>query len=311
MPDPSQPADAIGGIVADKLVVWNCNNHRTGAQGMLSCNVELRRARKVVWSKQGIPLAWSKDEEPATTVPLPKIAFDALRVETVTFHDWGPALCEVEVFRGSTNLAKGKSVTASGFHDADYPPTAVVDGITNSAREFFGYWIAPDRQHAWVEVQIAPPAASLAKIVYLADLPALETKIYPGTFLLQSHAVGKDTAPHCLFLHAIPNSSSHVAFMLDRKHQTLVGAAAISDTAGDGSLTPLTFRIVGDGKELWRATLQKAGAKQPLDIAVGRVKRLELFVDCPGAADFAQSMWFDMELTPVGAAPLAKAAKTP
>jgi hypothetical protein len=156
-----QPTIA-GGVTADKLVVWNCHNHDSRDRGMLSCNVELRKGGKVVWSKQAIRLAWSKDEEPATTIPLPKISFDALRVASDTFQNLGPGLCEIEVFRGDTNIARGKPVAASGFYNPPaYPPAAVVDGMRNSAQCFVGYWLAPDRQHGWVEVQVAPPAGTL------------------------------------------------------------------------------------------------------------------------------------------------------
>ena len=159
-----QPGNADGGVIADKVVVWNCHNNTSKDRGMLSCNVELRRANKVVWSKKGIKLAWSRDDEPATTIPLPKMPFDALRVASDTFEDSGPALCEVEIFRGDTNIARGKPVAASGFY---YPPTylpaAVVDGIRDSSQRHVGYWLAPDRQPGWVEVQVAPPGAPAAR----------------------------------------------------------------------------------------------------------------------------------------------------
>jgi hypothetical protein len=140
--------------------VWNCNNFQTKDRGTLSCNVELRRAGKIVWSKKAIPLAWSKDEEPATTIPLPRIAFDALRVEAGEVHGLGPALSEVEIFRGDDNLARGKTVTASAVYDARFPAAAIVDGIKNSQQFAAGYWVAPDNQHGWVEVQVAPPTES-------------------------------------------------------------------------------------------------------------------------------------------------------
>ena len=73
---------------------------------MRSCNVQLREAGKVVWSKEAVPLEWSKDDEPATTIPLPKVRFDALRVEAASSAWLRTGICEVEIFRGSTNLAR-------------------------------------------------------------------------------------------------------------------------------------------------------------------------------------------------------------
>jgi hypothetical protein len=156
-------SDAARGVVADKLVVWNCKSHRFNDRGMLTANIELRKGGKVVWSKPAVPLAWSQDAEPATTIRLPKIPFDALRMETVTYHENGPALCEIEVFRGSANLARGKPVTASGIHSGYFPASAVVDGINNSSQMNVGYWVAPDRQKGWVEVQVAPPGSAEAQ----------------------------------------------------------------------------------------------------------------------------------------------------
>ena len=57
-------------------------------------------------------------------------------------------------------------------------------------------------------------------------------------------------------------TARHAAYALDKNYQTLSVRGAIADSPGGGSVTPLTFRIVGDGKELWRATMQKAGSPQ-------------------------------------------------
>ncbi len=157
----SQPSKAGSPVTADTSCGIT-NNHGYHSHGMLSCNVELRKSGQIVWSKKAVPVAWSKDEEPATTIPLPKIAFDSLRVETATYQMWGTALCEVEILQGRENLARGKPVKVSGSWDARYPATALIDGIKNSSQEGVGYWVAPDRELGWVEVQVAAPAAKRA-----------------------------------------------------------------------------------------------------------------------------------------------------
>ncbi len=189
-----QPVNSAGGVVADKLVLWNCHDNHWQDRGTLSCNVELRKAGKVVWSKPAIALAWSKDAEPATTIPLPKIGFDALRVETVTYQGKSPGLCELEVFQGRTNLARGKPVTASGSHNPGVLATTVVDGVRDSSQIQVGYWVAPDQQNAWIEVQVAQPASSHDKTVYLSDLPAFEVQVHSGTALTTTVAVGGSTS---------------------------------------------------------------------------------------------------------------------
>ncbi len=293
----SHSGNAGDAVVADKLVVWNCNSSHWKDRGVLTCNVELRQAGAVVWSKKDVSLAWSKDAERATTVPLPNIPFDALRVVTASFHDMGPALCEIEILRAGKNLAAGKPATASGSHHSGrHPPGTLVDGIKDSVRDGVGYWVGPDHSLAWVEVQVAPPAAGAGSTYYLSDLPPTEAHIEPGRPLSQPHTAGAVTSGHSLFMHAVRSGTSHVAFALDKKYQTLSGAAAITDVAASGSATPLTFRIVGDGKELWRATLQKSRATKPVDLHVSRITKLELFVDCPGSPDWGHATWVDLRL---------------
>ena len=181
-----------GGVTADKLVVWNCNNHGAANFGMLSCNVELRKAGQVVWSKAAIPLAWKKDGEPETTIPLPKSLSTRDELNRPRLMSWGSALCEVEILRGHNNLARGKTVTASGSYSRDFLPATVVDGIKNSSQDRTGFWVAPEHQLAWVEVQVAPSTGRL----YLSDLPALDAQVHHLTSLTQQNPVNGKVCAH-------------------------------------------------------------------------------------------------------------------
>ena len=143
-------------------MLWNCNNHGLNDRGMLSCDVELRSGGKVVYSLPNVATAWVKNEEPATTIRLPKVAFDTLRIQTAAYQSMGPALCEIEVFQGDTNLARAKPAIASDSHHSGLPAAGVVDGVKNSAEDHRGYWAANNHQAAWVEVQVAPPTAKSA-----------------------------------------------------------------------------------------------------------------------------------------------------
>ena len=177
------------------------------------------------------------------------------------------------------------------------PSGASVDGINDSSRYRVGYWVAPDNQpHAWAKVQVTP-----SPNIYLSDLPALDVRVH--------HLRAKGTGPRrrhdlcSLIIHpSARKRSGDVAFALDKNYQTLSGEATISDWAGEGSVTPLTFRIVGDGKELWRASMQKTGEMKPVNVRVSGVTKLELFVDCPGNTHAAQATWVDLELTRASAA---------
>ncbi|HEY1786135.1 MAG TPA: NPCBM/NEW2 domain-containing protein, partial [Pirellulales bacterium] len=300
-PAAAPPVASRGGVIADKVVLWNTHDNDWNDRGMLSCNVELRKAGKVVWSQKAVSVAWKTNEDLATTVLLPKIAFDALRVETVSFQGLGAGLCEIEVFRGKTNLARGKPVIASSSHNASPPPDAVVDGIRDSSRRLLGYWVALDRQLAWIELQIVPPVASNKDSVNLADLPAHDIRVYQ--YDGQGLKVGGVSlrgvvSPHGVQLHPTSNNSSHVAFDLDGRYQTLAGKAGINDTANNFTPTALTFRIVGDGREIWKSQpLQKTGESQDFEVNVARVRQLELFVDCPGWDAAAHAVWFEPKLT--------------
>ena len=195
-------------------------------------------------------------------------------------------------------------MAVSGLYDSAYTPASLVDGIKDSSRYRVGYWVAPDNQpHAWVELQVTP-----STIIYLSDLPALDVRVHHLTSLTQPVPVGGMVYAHSLFTHPLENEPRHVAYALNGNYRTLSRAATISDWAGEGSVTPLTFRIVGDGKELLELTaMQKTGVTKPVNVSVSGVTKLEIFVDCPGNTHAAQATWIDLELTRAGATPAKKA----
>jgi hypothetical protein len=186
----SQSGKAGGGVTADKLVIWNINSNRSKDRGMLTCNIELRKGGSVVWSKQRIDLAWGSEPEPATTIPLPKVPFDTLRVESTKFHERGAALSEVEIFRGRNNIALGKPATASASYDARFPASTVVDGIRDSSQLNVGYWVAPDNQNAWIEVQVAQPNVERNDVTITKAVYGLGPKQVDVTELLQKAVSG-------------------------------------------------------------------------------------------------------------------------
>ncbi len=156
---------------ADKLVIWNCHSNHFADRGLLSCDVELVRGGKVVWSQWAIPTDWYADREVATTIPLPKITFETVRIKSASTMALGPALCEVEVFRGPTNIARDQLVRTSSTHPNSPPPSTLTDGIKDSSQLDHGYWVAWDHDRAWIEVQVAQLKAptsgvTIAKAVY-------------------------------------------------------------------------------------------------------------------------------------------------
>ncbi|HVX13749.1 MAG TPA: NPCBM/NEW2 domain-containing protein [Pirellulales bacterium] len=103
-----------------------------------------------------------------------------------------------------------------------------------------------------------------------------------------------EPSPYGLFLHAISNGSSHVAFHLGKRYRRFRGAAAINDTAWNRTVTPLTFRIVGNGRELWKSSpMQETGSSEPFELEVAGIEKLELYVDCPGDHGWGHAAWVE------------------
>ncbi len=153
----------------------------------------------------------------------------------------------------------------------------------------------------------APPGAKAGKFVFLMDLPATEVRIFENIPITwrppYGVSVGGQESRGDLYMHSLPGESAHAAWDLtNNKFRYLVGGAGISDKirggGSDQTFTPMTFRIVGDGKPLWKSEpLQVSGKSQAFAVAVKSVKRLELFVDCPGRNDYGQTIWMAPRLT--------------
>jgi NPCBM/NEW2 domain len=126
--------------------------------------------------------------------------------------------------------------------------------------------------------------------VYLTDLQAEEVRVAPGKPIAYK---GK-SSPHNLWAGPPEsNSSSHLAYQLDSGFRTMHGDVGICG-ANQVAFTPITFRIVGDGKTLWTSTpVQKSEISISFRVSVSKVKKLELFVDCPGIYNFAWALWLD------------------
>jgi len=152
-------ARAGEGILANKVVIWNAHNARWKDRGATKCNLLLKRAGQVVWHKEDITLAWSAGRDPATTIQLPNMQFDAVRVEITDVHNKKnantAALSEIEVYVGDKNIALGKPVTVSGnLPKAGAGPDALVDGINQSDELRHGFWCA-DSLPCWAEIDFS------------------------------------------------------------------------------------------------------------------------------------------------------------
>lgn len=149
----------------------------------------------------------------------------------------------------------------------------------------------------------APTAPSLAgpSQVYLRSLPteAAEVLTQDEHRLLREFSVRSVPFQNGFYAHPpAARQPARIVVALGKGFQRLQGAAGQSDGFPEQSFSPLVFRIVGDGRELWRSpAIQRHGEWRPFDVDVANVERLELFVDCPGDHSFAWGVWMDPVLT--------------
>ncbi|MCI0683393.1 MAG: NPCBM/NEW2 domain-containing protein, partial [Gemmataceae bacterium] len=153
--------------------------------------------------------------------------------------------------------------------------------------------------------------------VYLDDAREEEFKVGIGTLGKQGQR-GHDPpevlyqgkkVPHALAMHPPQGGVSHVVYQLNGQFSTLRAMAAIQDVPNQGqAFSPLTFKVVGDGKLLWQSSpLQRLGTGEPLAVNVEGVQTLRLEVHCPGLHAWAHAAWL---MPMVSRAPRAGAGVT-
>jgi hypothetical protein len=133
-------------------------------RGVTEVNITLYAGTKPLWWKQGVELStWIAGEPTSTDIPIPKIAFDRIRVEVTKWVQVGGGLAEIEIFQDRwTNIARGCAAKANAIFNNTYPAEAVSDGVKTSylARNH-GFWLLPDHTAGWVEIDLtkkSPPA---------------------------------------------------------------------------------------------------------------------------------------------------------
>lgn len=145
---------------------------------------------------------------------------------------------------------------------------------------------------------VAPPSPARTRTVYLADLP--EARVMAVSFEKRNGSKVKGiVSPNALLLHPSDKSDARVTYDIGRKYLRFKAAVGIRDgtNAGRGSGSPLTFRVLGDGKELWTSgAIQQCGVTRECDVPVTGVDRLELQVQCPGSAYCAHAVWVEPRL---------------
>jgi hypothetical protein len=134
-----------------KIVIWNQNNKGKADRGTKKVRVILLADGKETWRLNGVVLAWDKKKNVKTTLDVPAVRADTLRIEvTEAVNDRG-GLAEIEYLIDGKNIAEGRPVTASGVWDnnKDYDPSMVTDGNTNT------FWLLPDKgKDGWIQIKL-------------------------------------------------------------------------------------------------------------------------------------------------------------
>lgn len=148
-----------------------------------------------------------------------------------------------------------------------------------------------------VQARVQQALADLPERNFLYFMPESELKIGWASLRETPVSVGGVRSHYGLWLHPGPNTSSLAAFRIGKGYRRLRGAAAMNDTAAGTAATALTFRVVGDGRELWKSQPLKAGgSSQSIDVDVSGIDKLELWADCPGPNNTCHAVWVEPRL---------------
>lgn len=136
------------------LNIWNARNAYSHDRGTERCNVYLLSGDKVVWAEKDLQVPWSEDIDRHVSLPLPHKAFDRIFIEITKYRGRGAGLNEIEVIRDGVNLARFGKATASARWDHRHSASRINDGITTSETHGWGFWLLPDNQLGWIEIDL-------------------------------------------------------------------------------------------------------------------------------------------------------------
>lgn len=149
----AQLVAAGGGMHVNRIVVWNTHNSTGMDRGATEINVTLLLRGKAVWRRERIAIEWRSDKCMSVELHPPPVAASIIRVEITQWHGWSGGLSEIQVFAGDRNLCAGEHASVSSSFGAGYPASNLTDGNLDLP-QYKGYWVLPDKQPGWAEVDI-------------------------------------------------------------------------------------------------------------------------------------------------------------
>lgn len=100
-------------------------------------------------------------------------------------------------------------------------------------------------------------------------------------------------SPKGIYLHPNGDRLGSVKYPLPGKFRSFKAKVGINDSA-NGSVTPVTFRVLGDGRLLWQSEpMQKGKVLQAVSVPIANVKVLELQVESEGDYTGAHCVWIE------------------
>ena len=138
------------------------------------------------------------------------------------------------------------------------------------------------------------------RVAFLADLPEKDAVVGYGNLgkgeelgwegrVVRVQGVRRNKS---VSMHPPHNGLARVSFEVPKGLTHFEAQAAIND--GANNKTPLTFKLLGDGRLLWTSRpLHGAGSKDDCSVALKGAKTVTLVVECPGSYVGAWAVWCD------------------